>query len=82
MTIMKTKLLTLFMALFATTALWAGNVITYTATSKLHETTGGSLGLHTNAFNVKITSHEFSNGVGTVTFDGEVTTIGFAAFYE
>lgn len=41
-----------------------------------------SSGLHTNAFNVSITSHEFSNGVGTITFDGEVTTIGFRAFYE
>lgn len=78
---MKHKLLSLFVALIATTALWASNVITYTATYKLDETTySHSSGLHTNAFNVSISSHTFSNGIGTITFNGEVTTIGDDAF--
>ncbi|MBQ0076803.1 MAG: leucine-rich repeat protein [Bacteroidales bacterium] len=78
---MKTKLLTLFVAFVATTALWASNTITYTATEKLAETTDSvTNGLHVNAFNVAISSHTFSNGVGTITFDGEVTTIGNSAF--
>ncbi len=77
------KLLFLFVALVATTTLWASNTITYTATEKLPETTDEwSVGLHTNAFNVEIISHEFSNGVGTITFAGEVTTIGWHAFYS
>ncbi len=79
---MKQKLFTLFVALVATTALWAqNNVITYTATEKLPETmTSYSGGLHINAFNVAISSHSFSNGIGTITFKGEVTTIGDKAF--
>ena len=77
----KHKLFTLLVALCATTALWASNTITYTATEKLEETTDTwSAGLHTNAFDVSISSHTFSNGVGTVTFAGEVTTIGELAF--
>ncbi len=57
-------------------------VITYTATEKLPETTDtNTFGLHTNAFDVAITSHEFSNGTGTITFAGEVTTIGDYAFF-
>ena len=71
---MKTKLLSLLVALIATTALWASNVITYTAKDKLYI-------YNINAFNVAITSHEFSNGTGTITFAGEVTTIGYHAFY-
>lgn len=77
---MKTKLPSLFVALVATTALWASNFITYTATEKLPETEDGVVGLHTNAFNVAIISHEFSNGTGTISFAGEVTTIGEFAF--
>ncbi len=79
---MKYRLYTLFIALVATTALWAqNNVITYTATTKLTETTIlDANGLHTNAFNVAITSHSFSNGTGTITFASDVTKIGDYAF--
>lgn len=78
------KLLTLFVALIATCALWASNVITYTASEKLTETTStsSSSGLHVNSFNVSITSHTFADGVGTITFSGDVTSIESAAFYE
>jgi len=64
------------------------NIITYEATAKLAETTGNySPGLHTNAFSGKngqltITSHTFENGVGTIEFDGDVTSIGEYAFRE
>ena len=37
-------------------------------------------GLHYNAFGVSITSHTFSNGKGVVTFNGDVTSIGYCAF--
>ncbi|MBQ0119245.1 MAG: leucine-rich repeat domain-containing protein, partial [Bacteroidales bacterium] len=80
---MKTKLLSLFVALIATSALWASNTITYTATEKLDETTDQwTSGLHTNTFNVSIASHTFTNGMGTITFDGEITTIGYGAFRD
>jgi hypothetical protein len=59
------------------------NVITYKANSKLPETTSSFTdGLHVNAFNSSIVSHEFADGVGTVTFEGEVTSIGDDAFRE
>jgi len=78
------KLAILFVAMVASGALWAANnVITYTASSKLNETTNQwSGGLHTNAFNVAVTSHIFSDGTGTITFAGEVTSIGDRAFYK
>lgn len=72
------KILFILVALFATSWLWAGNVITYTATEKLPETTSSSAsGLHTNAFNTTISSHSFSDGVGTITFSGDLTAIGW-----
>ena len=64
------------------------NIITYEATAKLAETTGQfSSGLHTNAFSGKsgqltMTSHTFENGVGTIEFDDDVTSIGTYAFYK
>ena len=81
---MKHTFLPILVALFATTALWAqNNVITYTASAKLTETTSSySSGLHTNAFNVEKTNHTFAYGIGTITFDGDVTTIGSYAFYK
>ena len=80
---MKRKFLALLVALCATTALWASNTITYSATNKLKETTEEwSAGLHTNAFNVAIMSHEFAKGTGTIIFSDELTTIGKEAFYE
>lgn len=59
------------------------NVITYKASAKLTETTSTySGGLHTNAFNTSINSHVFANGVGTITFNADVTSIGQYAFYN
>ena len=61
-------------------------VITYTATAKLHETTSSS-GLHTNSFSgtsgqqLTMVSHTFEDGVGTVTFNGDIASIGTYAFY-
>ena len=81
---MKRIFMLFLVALVATTALWAqNNVITYTANAKLPETLNSTdRGLHTNAFNVAISSHAFSNGTGTITFDGDVTRIGESAFYK
>ena len=59
------------------------STITYSATSKLTETTNEkTAGLHTNAFNVSVNAHTFSGGMGTIVFDGKVTTIGNFAFYQ
>ena len=57
------------------------NIIIYQASSKLSETTSDkNTGLHTNAFNTTIQSHEFSDGKGTITFNDVVTYIGNKAF--
>ena len=57
------------------------NIIIYQASSKLSETISEKNdGLHTNAFNTSIQSHEFSDGEGTITFNGDVTNIGNYAF--
>lgn len=75
------KIFTFFVALIATCALWAGNVITYTASEKLpHAWNESGSGLHIPAFDVSITEHEFSNGKGTIHFASDVTTIGDYAF--
>lgn len=59
------------------------NVIVYKASAKLTETTSTySGGLHTNAFNTSISSHDFANGVGTITFNADVTSMGQYAFYN
>lgn len=77
------RFITLSIALAITTSLLADNVITYTASEKLSETTiGYESGLHAGAFNVSITSHTFSNGIGTITFSGDVTSIGMQAFND
>ena len=53
------------------------NIIIYQASSKLSETTSEkNPGLRTDAFNTTIQSHEFSDGKGTITFNGDVTRIG------
>ena len=65
-------------------------VITYTATSKLPETTntGSTVGLHTSAFSgtsgqrLTMVSHTFDDGVGTVTFNGDIAKFGDYAFYS
>ena len=57
------------------------NIIIYQASSKLTETTSEkNPGLRTDAFNTSIQSHEFSDGKGTITFNGDVTRIGYQAF--
>ena len=62
------------------------NIITYTASAKLAETTSTwDSGLHTNAFSGKngqltMTSHTFENGVGTIEFNDDVTSISNYAF--
>ena len=57
------------------------NIIIYQASSKLSETTSEkNPGLRTDAFNTTIQSHEFSDGKGTITFNGDVTSIGNYAF--
>ena len=59
------------------------NIITYEAPAKLAETTSDkNAGLHTNAFNTTIKSHTFENGVGTIEFAEDVTTINAYAFYS
>ena len=63
-------------------------VITYKASNKLEETTEQyAHGIHTNAFfdengnQLKMVSHTFSNGVGTIIFDGTIVEVGSHAFY-
>ena len=58
--------------------------ITYYATDKLVETTAtdSTAGLHINAFNSPMVSHEFADGVGTITFEEDITSIGNYAFYN
>lgn len=62
------------------------NIITYKASAALAETTStSSSGLHTNAFSgasgqLTKTSHTFENGVGTIVFDGDITSVGSYAF--
>ena len=64
-------------------------VITYTATAKLPETSSTTYdtgGIHTNAFSrtsgqkLTMVSHTFEDGVGTITFNGDIANIGYAAF--
>ena len=57
------------------------NVITYYASAKLAETASANTsGLHTNAFNTTIVSHDFADGVGTIEFADDVTSVGNKAF--
>ena len=64
------------------------NIITYEATAKLAETVDYYYrGLHKHAFSGKngqltMTNHTFENGIGTIEFDGDVTTIGKRAIYR
>ena len=78
------KLYVLFIVLCTTlSSLSAGNVITYTATEKLPETedlSENAIGLYIFGFNTDIRSHTFLDGVGTITFSDDVTSIGEFAF--
>ncbi len=59
------------------------SVITYYGSSKLVETSSSkSVGLNTKSFYRPIKSHEFSDGVGTITFDGTLSIIDACAFYS
>lgn len=73
----------LFFAFVMVLPIWAqNNVITYTASEKLKDTTGLAMpGLHVNDFNVPIISHTFSDGVGIITFSGNVTYLFSDVFY-
>jgi hypothetical protein len=51
------------------------NVIKYNASEKL-------TGLGDDAFNTSVMSHEFVDGVGTITFNEDVTSIGDDAFLD
>lgn len=69
------RLLSFYVALLATTCLWAqNNVITYTANAQLTKTFTYA------SFNANIISHTFSGGVGNIIFDSDVTVIGSYAF--
>ena len=64
------------------------SVIRYEASAKLVEIagTGYTEGLHINVFSgassqLEITNHTFSNGVGTIEFNGELISVGNKAFY-
>lgn len=62
------------------------NTIIYEASAKLNETTSTyGAGLHKNSFSgstgrLTMISHTFSNGVGTIVFNGGITKIGDYAF--
>ncbi len=71
------KLITLCLALICATQFWASNVITYTATEKL---TQSKLEVGQTTFGSFIISHTFADGTGTITCEGDVTTIGDDAF--
>ena len=76
------KLYVLFVVLLTTlSSLYAGKVITYTATEKLYETYNPDInGIYTPGFNTFIRKHTYSNGVGTIEFVKDVTQIGKKAF--
>lgn len=77
---MMKRFIVYLLTFFVSISIFAGNVITYTASKKLPRTNNGN-GIHSKAFNVHIKSHQFANGIGTITFSGEVTEIGMEAFY-
>jgi len=78
------KIGTLLLAIVASMSLWAqNNVIIYTADAQLNEYEGrADFGLNVDAFGVKMVTHTFKDGVGTITFDGDVTKFGWHAFAE
>lgn len=87
---MKNRFLILLIALTCVATLWAQDVITYTADSKLPETTvKENSGLHTNQFyllssTVKVLSHTFDTltHVGTIEVLTHKLDIGENAFYR
>lgn len=75
------KILFIFAAvLLSSVGLHASNTITYTASAKLPGY-NGSLDVGATTFgSAAITSHEFSNGTGTITCSREIGKIGYQAF--
>jgi len=72
-------------SLLAVNLTWADldKTIVYTAPAQLTEVTGTSktYGLHTDKFGQPIMEHYFSNGIGVVAFNNDLTTIGDYAFF-
>lgn len=56
---------------------WAGNTITYTSSDGQIVTPYAS-----DAFDANIFSNVYADGLGTITFDGDVTSIYRYAFYK
>lgn len=79
---MKKILFILATMLLGSVGLHASNTITYEATARLKHWGDQRNLLEPGAttFGPVITSHEFSNGIGTITCAGEITTIGMGAF--
>ena len=75
----KFKLFLFAAMLLGSVGLHASNTITYTATAQLPGY-DGSLDVGKHTFGSVITSHEFSNGTGVITCNGEITMIGNSAF--
>lgn len=76
---MKTRALSICFSVLMTMItqfMWAGNTITYTSSDGQVVTP-----FYGDVFGANIISNVYLNGVGTITFDGEVTTIGGSAFY-
>ena len=78
---MKKILFILAAMLLSSVGLHAEKTITYTASERLFGY-NGSLNEGATTFGPAITSHEFSNGKGTITCAGVITKIGEHAFYS
>ncbi|MBR4589725.1 MAG: leucine-rich repeat domain-containing protein [Bacteroidaceae bacterium] len=63
-----------------------GNIVRPASRIDTDEETGDSIliydGPYNNIFGANIISNTYENGVGIITFDGNVTSIGNSAFYE
>ena len=77
----KIKLFLFAAMLLGGVGLHASNTITYTATEQ-QSGYSGSLAVGRTTFGSAITSHTFSNGTGTITCSGEITTIEEYAFWS
>ena len=80
------RILSFVLFSFYTFPLFAqNNVILYEATSKLEEVSDPRKnGIYINAFSVNIVSHEYEyeTDKGVITFDGDISSIGNAAFND
>lgn len=72
-----------FMLLLTTCNLFAGKIIKYQAYNKLEITDEKKkYGLYVKSINSYLIGHTFSDGVGILTFEDEITSIGEYAFYS